>query len=162
MNFSEQFVASAFQSLGYFVIQGLKVGVREADLLAIRINNGKPEYYHIEIQVSHNPVGVLRAQSKFGQTAKNPMKAAKDFINKKFLQKDLVKAIEKCLGTRQYKRIFVHGILKETEQLRILKKRGIECIALESLLSEADKSSCKTNAFVDFHAISRLAHKKTI
>ena len=36
MNLTEQVVSAAFQSLGYFVIEGLKIGVREVDLLAIK------------------------------------------------------------------------------------------------------------------------------
>ena len=159
MNFAEQFVASAFQSLGYFVIQDLKVGVRDADLLAARILNGKLEYYHIEIQVSYNPAGVLRAHANFGVTGNNPTQAAGEYIAKKFFQKDLVKAIEKCFGTKRYKRIFVYGSLKNESQLKVFIKKRIQCISLESLAQDADSSDIKTSAFINFFNISKMVHK---
>ncbi len=160
MNFGEQFVASAFQSLGYFVIQGLKVGVREADLLAIKIVNSKFKYYHIEVQISRNPVGVLRAQSRFGKTSNNPMKAAEEYIDKKFFQKDVVKTIKNCFGTSKYERIFIHGLLREPEQLKVFNDRDIKCLDFKSLAQEANKSSHKTDAFLNFYDISKLVHLK--
>ncbi len=37
LEISEDFVSLAYQSLGYFVIEGRKAGRREIDLLAIRL-----------------------------------------------------------------------------------------------------------------------------
>lgn len=156
MNFGEQLVGAALQSIGYFVIQGLKVGVREADFLAIKNRDGKMEHFHIEVQMSYSPSGVLRAKSPYGNSVKEYQKAAEEFIEKKFFHPKLSKHIGKVLGTKNYKKVFVYGRLKEPRQLEIFKKKEIQCISLKELIDEASKSISKTYEFINFRNISDL------
>lgn len=156
MNFSEKLIASALQKLGYFVIQGLKVSVREADYLTIRRVGRNYEFAHIEAQVSYNPIGVLRAKAKFGKTAKNSKKAAIEFIGKKFFNKDLCKEIINIFGTKNYKKIFIYGKLKDISQLEVFKNKGIECWSLSDLMNSADKGRYRIGAFTDYVEIAKL------
>ena len=154
MNLGENLVGSALQSLGYFTIQGLREGVREADFLAIKIENKKTYFYHIEVQLSHNPVGVLRPSARFGTSEKNPQKSAKGFIEKKFYQKKLCKKIEKVFGTKKYDRMFIYGRLKNPKQLNIFEARGINCISIGELIQKAAHSDAQTEALKSFCGIS--------
>ena len=156
MNFSEQLIASALQKQGYFVIQGLKVGVREADYLTIRRIGNNYEFAHIEAQVSYNPIGVLRAKAGFGKPAKNSKQAAREFIEKKFFNKDLCKEITNIFGTNKYKKIFIYGRLKDVSQLEVFDNKGIECRSLSDLMNLAEKSEHKIGAFTDYVEIAKI------
>lgn len=124
--------------------------------MAVKLTDGGAEYFHIEVQISYHAVGVLRAHAGFGKTDSDPSQAAEDYINKKFFQKDVVKSIEKIFGTSKYKKVFVYGDLKRPEQLKVFKTKGIECMSLNSLIAEANKSNHKTDEFTNFFNISKL------
>lgn len=156
MNFGEQLVRAALESLGYFIIQGFKVGVREADFLAVKRVGNSFKFFHIEAQISWSPSGVLRAQAKYENSAGNWKKAAKDYVKKKFFQKKILKAIEGFFGTDKYERILIYGKLKEPRQIPIIEKEGIDCIAVEKLIDEAAKNRQMTKAFVEMYNITRL------
>lgn len=156
MNFSEQLIASALQSMGHFVIQGIKVGVREADFLTIKKTGNDFEYSHIEASISHNPVGVLRKNASFRNSEKDIIKSADEFIDKKFFQPKLCTAIKDIFGSSNYKRIFIYGRLKNSKQLKSFQKRNIICLNLQSLINDAKKSNHKTNEFVNFYKIFDL------
>src|SRR3990167_1982598 len=102
MNFGEQLARAALESLGYFVIQGFKVGVREADFLAVKRNGNNFECFHIEAQISWNPSGVFRAKANYGKSASEWKLSAKEYVQKKFFQEKLLKAIKEILGTNKY------------------------------------------------------------
>lgn len=159
MNFGEQFARAALESLGYFIIQGFKVGVREADFLAVKRDGKSFKFFHVEAQISWSPSGVLRAQAKYEDSAKNWKKAAIDFSQKKFSQKKVLEAIKKCFGTDKYKRVFIYGKLKEPRQISVLEKQGIKCISLEKLVEDARKNGQMTKAFTEIYEITSFSRK---
>jgi hypothetical protein len=137
MESAQNIVSLAYQSLGYFVIQGKKAGNNEIDLLAIKLdtNNHVLERLHIEVQVSANPVGVLRSSSKFKKTLNNPLTAVKDYIDKKFHNKKIIKVIEKIFGDYSYHKVFVYGNLKAPDQLKVFKDNKIKTIFISDLIN---------------------------
>jgi hypothetical protein len=84
MDFAQRLAALSYESLGYFVVEGLSVGVREADILAICFNKeGKiTERLHVEVHVNAAPKGVIRGQARFGKSSKFPRESATEFIKK--------------------------------------------------------------------------------
>lgn len=159
MNFGEQFARAALESLGYFIIQGFKVGVREADFLAVKRNGRNFKFFHIEAQISWSPSGVLRGQAWYGDSAKNWRKAARDFAQKKFFQKKVLRGIKECFGTGEYEKIFIYGKLKEFRQISVLEKKGIKCVPLEKLVGDAAMSGQMTKAFTEIHKITNFSRK---
>ncbi len=147
MLLSEQLIAAAFQTQKYFVVQGFKVGVREADILAIRKEDDKFKFFHIECQVSISPSGVLRSKATYGKSAARPAKSAIEYYKKKFRQPKLVKAVSKFFGTKKYERVFVYGKLKNPKQLKQLEKQRVKCISIRDLVSAARKSAIKIEEF---------------
>ena len=96
MDIAEEVVSGCYQSKGYFVISGQRIGVKEIDLLAIKLDSkgNISERVHVEVQVSANPVGVLRDTAGLGKSGYNPKKSAKAYIDKKFLH-DLIRKATK-------------------------------------------------------------------
>jgi hypothetical protein len=61
----EEVVEEWLNRNGYFTIRGIKVGVDEIDILAIRpLSDGKYECRHIEVQVSINAISYCQWESK--------------------------------------------------------------------------------------------------
>ena len=159
MNFSEQLIASALQRQGYFIVQGLKAGLKEADFLTIRKLGTKLELAHIEAQISFRPIGILSAKPKLGSRSKDHAKEARSYIQKKFYDKKLCKEISNIFDGKEYKRIFIHGILRDYSQLDTFREEGIECWSLSDLINRAEKSKNKIGAFTDFFEVAKLYSK---
>ena len=142
LEISEDIVSLAYQSLGYFVIEGRGVGVREIDLLALRLgDNGQvAERLHVEVSVSTRPIGVLREKAPLGTSARHPDASAQAWAGKKFDQESVKKVVKSAFGTDNFKRVFVHGRLKEPAQLKALEAKGIECVAIGDLVNRALES----------------------
>jgi len=140
---AENLVAMAFQSLGYFVMTGVTSGLREADLLAVRLDEHGhvAERVHCEVSVSLRPIGVIRPRSRLGQSAHAPEESAGQYIDKKFFDPSIVSAIQSRLGGQATRRVFVHGRLKAASQLEVFHARGIETWAIGSLVEEALRSA---------------------
>lgn len=56
---AEELVEEWLNRQGYFTIRGIKFGVHEIDLLAIRPQGGQLECKHVEVQASVRPVSYL-------------------------------------------------------------------------------------------------------
>lgn len=143
MDFAQRLVALCYESLGYFVVEGLCVGVREADLLAINVDEKDRvcDRIHIEVQVSAKPAGVLRNKSQFGSSYKFPIESAAEFIKKKYKNEKLIKAISERLKSKKYRLVFIHGRLKDKSQLNAFSNENIECVPIGKLVSEALKAN---------------------
>jgi hypothetical protein len=139
LEISEDIVSLASQSLGYFVIEGRKIGQKEIDLLAIRLDiKGRiKERLHIETQISTNPAGVLRGEAQLGRTPRDPVECVLAYAKKKFLDPRIISAAQTALGSEHYQRVLVHGRLKEPAQRAFLEQHSIHCMSIHSLVAEA-------------------------
>lgn len=61
---AEELVEEWLRRQGYFTIRGIKLGVQEIDLLAMRPRAGGFECRHIEVQASVRPVSYLTPLTK--------------------------------------------------------------------------------------------------
>lgn len=138
MDLAQRLVVLSLESQGYFVMEGIKAGRKEADILALLLDNKGDvvERLHVEVHVNSHPIGLLRGKGRI-ESGKTPAQCADEFIDKKFLDSQLVATIEARLGSSKYKRILVHGRLKDRSQLEILKARGIQCAHLNELIENA-------------------------
>lgn len=145
LEISEDLVSLAYQSLGYFVIEGRKAGRREIDLLAIRLGeDGRvAERLHVEVSISITPVGFLRGKPGLGSSGMDPYESARDWIKKKFMDLGVERAVHRALGGKP-NRVFVYGKLNEEEkQLKAFKEAGVECKRIGDLVREAtEKREC--------------------
>lgn len=148
MEIAQSLVAEAYQSMGYFVIEGVEVGHREIDLLAIKTNgkNKVIDKLHIEVTVSINPVGLLRAESRIGKLSKNANTAAMGYINKKFNYKATVATVRKYFGSN-YRKVLIHGKVNKIEQLETFKRNGIQTTFISDLVRKVKSESNLTRGF---------------
>src|ERR1043165_3461456 len=99
---AESLVDEWLNGQGFFTIRGVKQGVGEIDLLAVRpSNDGPPIGWHVEVQVSFRPVGYVSKRTKEmdegRQTSRTSAKTrtpdeivdcAREWVNAKFSAPD--------------------------------------------------------------------------
>jgi len=145
----EEVVEEWLNRNGYFTIRGIKVGVDEIDILAIKpLSNGQYECRHIEVQVSINPISyitkvpsAIRKQTGIGaHSAKKRdleqlRQGVKEWINAKY---DLPRKIELrqnlCPGS--WRKELVVGIVKHEEEIDLLREAGVTILRLKNIISE--------------------------
>ena len=146
---AEEVIEEWLNRNGYFTIRGIRVGVDEIDILAIKpLPGGHHECRHIEVQVSINPVSYItkvpseiRKQTGIGahnakkRDAEQLRQGVKEWINAKY---DLPRKKETrqrlCSGT--WSKELVVGIVKHEEEIDLLKDAGVTIFRLKDIVSE--------------------------
>lgn len=145
---AEELVGEWLNRKGYFTIRGIKVGVHEIDLLAVRPRADGLECRHVEVTASVRPIGYitsvpLETQRETGR-AKGSMKVRSDielrqgireWVEKKFdLQpKDRIRR-HLCPATWS-RELVVHQIRHERE-VELLQEAGIIVHRLTAVIDE--------------------------
>ena len=149
---AEEVVEEWLNRNGYFTIRGIKVGVDEIDILAIKpTTSGRHECRHIEVQVSINPISYITKvpasiRKEKGISAHNAKKrditqltqGVHEWIEAKFNHPRKVELKQQlCPGT--WTRELVIGNIRHEEEIEILKKGGLVIHPLKIILSEMSK-----------------------
>jgi len=145
----EEVVEEWLNRNGYFTIRGIKVGVDEIDILAIRpLPDRKYECRHIEVQVSINPISYItkvpaavRKQTGIGPHNAKRRDVAQltqgvhEWIEAKFnLPRKVQLRNSLCPGS--WSRELVVGSIKHEEELDLLRQAGVTIHRLKDVLSE--------------------------
>jgi hypothetical protein len=133
----------------YFTIRGIKIGVDEIDILAIRpLPDGKHECRHIEVQVSINPISYITkvpaaVRKQTGIGAHNAKKrdvdqltqGVREWVEAKF---DLSRKVEvrNSLCPGSWTKELVVGTVKHEEEIGLLRQAGITVHRLTDILSD--------------------------
>ena len=133
----EEIVSNWLFLKGYFVVNNLKVGNNEIDMLAVKVTNGAVvEKIHIEIQCSSDPIGYIGgSKSAKSRNAKQVEEGVVEYIDKKFLSKKTRKTVEKLLGEK-YLKWFICGKLKDEFTVAAFKKHKIEVKRIWDIIEE--------------------------
>ena len=84
----EEIVEQWLNQHGFFTMRGIKCGVDEIDLLALKPNQLKPEFWHVEVQVSFRPVGYIGGDTNAKKRTKDQIRdGVKKWVEKKFTSK---------------------------------------------------------------------------
>lgn len=143
---AEEIVEEWLNRQGFFTIRGIKQGLDEIDLLAIRVTDGKIERRHIEVQASSRPIGYVTSVSKERQksTGSKPSTAKKrstdeiltdvmEWIVKKFSQPKKEQLRQTlCPGKWKYE-LVVHNV-RHPEELEIIAQQGIKVHRLSDVV----------------------------
>jgi len=160
MDLIEHIVGSWFNAKGYFVIQNLKVGVYEVDLLAVKLNNQKVEdAIHVEIQCSSNPIGYIGGTSSAKKRSSKEVEAGvQAYIDKKFEYPKTKAVIQSLLGD-SYRKMFICGKLKDEATLDYFSKHGIEVLRVWQLFDDLKQnhSEFKTSTWNRYQQLLDLA-----
>ena len=163
---AEEIVEEWLNRQGFFTIRGIRLGVHEIDILAVRETNGKIERRHIEVQASVRPVSYISRVPKSVQerTGRAPTSAktrnseeltagVKEWIEKKYkLQRKIDVRQELAAGDWSFE-LVVHR-LRHTEELDVFKAQGIKTHLLSDVVDSLEHgeftvSSASGANFVD-------------
>ena len=149
---AEEIVEEWLNRQGFFTIRGIKVGVYEMDILAIKpLSDGGHDRRHIEVQASINQISYISKVPKKIQEAKGigpdnakhrpPKmleKGVKEYVEKKFLlaEKDQLRQAL-CSGDWTFE--MVVNDVKHPEELDVFKEHGIQIYRLTDLVAEMSK-----------------------
>lgn len=137
---------------GYFTIRGIKIGVQEIDLLAVKLQkDGKVECRHIEVQASMHPVSYIsrvpkedqiagRAANSAKRSDEELNKGVKEWVDKKFRRSDK-KALMSKLWNGKWSSEFVVNFVKSEEELKLIASHGIKILRLNEIVSALAKDS---------------------
>jgi Holliday junction resolvase-like predicted endonuclease len=144
---AEELVEEWLNRQGYFTIRGVKLGVHEIDLLAIRPEStGKVECRHIEVQASVRPVSYITQVPKSRQRDGIAANSAKDrsdadlrlgvseWISKKFDHPEK-RRLRLSLYEGDWSRELVVHRVKHQREIELLRAAGLTVHSLTDVLS---------------------------
>lgn len=156
---AEEIVEEWLNQKGYFTIRGIRLGVDEIDLLAIKPRpDGSIDCRHIEVQVSFRPISyispvpkqVRKATGRSPNSAKRSRDELKDgveeWIQKKFLKPKKLQLLKSIAPGPWARELVVHSVKLE-EELEMIRCHGIKVLHLSQIIKEAGtvgpiKSAC--------------------
>lgn len=169
---AEELVEEWLNRQGYFTIRGVKIGVDEIDLLAIRYDSsGKPECRHIEVQASMRPISYIsripKNHLKEGQAATSAatrtpdilQAGVKEWVHKKYHKPKKVDVIKNLFPSQNWKSELVVNNVKSQEELAYIEGEGITLIPLSQVIRELNENNFQIQSAsgADFADLIHLA-----
>ena len=149
---AEEIVEEWLNRQGYFTIRGIRMGVQEIDLLAVKWRaDGKAECRHIEVQASMRPVSYISRVPKQQQRAGRAANSAKrtneelnsgvaEWVEKKFRRSDK-KGLMAKLWNGAWSSELVVNVVKSEDELKLIAGHGIKILRLNEVVSALAKDS---------------------
>jgi hypothetical protein len=173
---AEEIVEEWLNRDGYFTIRGIKIGVDEIDILAIKpSNSGDFERRHFEVTVSIRPVSYIsrlpKAIQKGSGRAPNTSKRSWDevvegvgeWVENKFRKKKKLK-IMNALCPGDWTSELVVNVVKFPDELKEIERHGIRIHKLPAILKKLGRnggviqSACGAD-LMDLVQMSRVKRK---
>jgi hypothetical protein len=151
----EQLVEEWLNRKNFFTIRGLKTGVDEIDLLAVKHGATANECWHVEVQVSFRPVGYVGGDTNARKRTDEELRAGvEQWVDKKFTSPRKIAKRDTVLPDAQWKYVFVHGVLRDEQELAHMQQLGVQLISYKQVLTElrdidATQSSSAANNIVE-------------
>ena len=151
----EQLVEEWLNRQNFFTMRGIKSGVDEIDLLAIRPTPEGLECWHVEVQISYRPVGYIGGDTNARKRNGKELRAGvEQWVTKKFTSPKKVKRRNGILPDANWRKFLVHAALKDDAELAIMKELDIELIQYKQVLEDLrahkqGKSSSAASGIVD-------------
>lgn len=134
----------------FFTIRGLRQGVDEIDLLAVRFTaDGALEAWHVESQVSFRPIGYLApltaelmvqrgTKGRFvgARTDEQMKRCAAAWVEKKFLGKRKASVRAALWPGASWRFVLAHGAVKYPAELELIAACGVTLLPLASVLQD--------------------------
>jgi hypothetical protein len=157
---SETLVDEWLNRQGFLTMRGIKnAGVDEIDLLGVRPHPRGLEAWHVEAQISFNPVGYITQLCKAEQrrTGRKPGSAIQrspevlaesvgEWVHKKFNSPKKAKLRDKVWQGLTWKKIFVHGVARHREELEVIRNSCVELISFRLVLTDLNAKKGLTGA----------------
>ena len=146
---AEEIVEEWLNRQGYFTIRGIKIGVNEIDILAIKpIKGEETECRHFEVQCSMRPVGYISSvpkniQKSTGRASGSAKArsneeliiAVQEWVEKKFKRKEKTDLMNRLCSSKWSKELIINVVSSDTE-IEIIKEQGIKIHKLHNIISD--------------------------
>lgn len=145
---AEAIVEEWLNRKGYFTIRGIKLGVDEIDLLALRHTaNGGLECRHLEVQVSVRPVSYIcrvprEVQRSTGRAANSAKRSPEElvvgvseWVEKKFRKPSKVQLMRRLCPAQWTSELVVHNVKSEKE-VEMIRAHGVQIHRLAQVVAE--------------------------
>lgn len=151
----EQIVEEWLNRNSYFTMRGIKVGVDEIDLLALKYINGVAEYKHVEVQISYNPIGYIGGDSNARKRTTEEVKAGvAQWVEKKFTSNRKIEKRNLIAPNAHWHYLVVHGVLRDETELEYMRALGVQTVSYKEVLhflrtDKTNQSSSAASSIVD-------------
>ncbi len=157
----EQLVEEWLNSNNFFTIRGIKHGNNnEIDLLACSNKNKKPEYRHVEVQVSYSPVAFITNRNAKKRTLAELKLDVKSWVEKKFTGKNVTNKRNLIVPNADWKFIFVHGVVKDTRELSLISDYGVDIVSYDLIITELIDNNLHKSSSTALSIVDLLKHIK--
>lgn len=143
---AEELVEEWLNRQGYFTIRGIKLGVNEIDLLAVKSQpNGMTECRHIEVQASMRPVSYIsrvpKEIQKMGRAANSAARSdteladgVVEWVHKKF-RSEKKNVLMQSLWQGAWSSELVLNAVKSLQEVELIRRHDIKVIWLKDIIS---------------------------
>jgi hypothetical protein len=166
---AEELVEEWLNRQGYFTIRGIKVGVHEMDLVALRISPSGLERRHTEVQASMRPVSYitrvpLAVQKATGRSATSSKtrvddelrEGVREWIAKKF-DHEAKQSIRQQLAPGTWSRELVVHIVRHPRELELIAQEGITVHQLARVVGELKRNALLLEGAASAHLSDLVA-----
>ena len=171
---AEELVEEWLNRQGYFTIRGIKIGVHEIDLLAIRPMEQGLECRQVEVQASVRPVSYITrvpkaVQKETGRAASSSKARADDelrqgireWVKKKYDHPDKQR-MRKRLAPGPWSRELVVGQVKYPHELELIEQAGVTVRRLADILSQLKAGGLLVEGAAGAHFVDLVAFTDAI
>ena len=153
----EQLVEEWLNRQNFFTMRGIKCGVDEIDLLAIRPIPSGFECWHVEVQISYRPVGYIGGDTNARRRTPDELSAGvTQWVEKKFTSPRKIQRRNEILPGAQWRNFLVHAVLKDESELPVMQKLGVELIPYRQVLNDLCNDSKNKSSSVATGIIEML------
>lgn len=157
----EQIVEEWLNRKHFFTMRGIKCGVDEIDLLALRYKESKAELWHVEVQVSYRPIGYIGGDSNARKRTEEEIReGVEQWVKKKFTRDIKVQRRNEILPNASWHYVLVHGELKDTKELEYMKQLGVELYSYKAILEELRDMENKSSSSIASNITDMLKYLK--
>jgi len=143
---AEEIVEEWLNRQGYFTIRGIKLGVNEIDLLAVKLGqNGKVECRHFEVQASMRPVSYIsrvpkeiqrngKAANSVARSTEELVDGVVEWVDKKF-RSDKKKTLMQTLWQGSWSSELVLNVVKSQDEVGLIIGHGVKVHWLKDIIT---------------------------
>lgn len=137
----EEIVEHWLNQNGFFTMRGVKCGVDEIDLLAIKYSGEELICWHVEVQVSFRPVGYIGGDTNARRRSVDELtEGVNQWVEKKFKAKRKLEKRNSIVPGVDWKYVFVCAVLKDDRELDLINDLGVEIVRYDKVLKEVISS----------------------
>ncbi len=146
---AEELVEEWLNRQGYFTIRGVKIGIHEIDLLAVKLKaDGGADCRHVEVQASTRPVSYIsRVPKELQLTGRAPNNAAnrsqadlkkgvEEWIEKKFRKPDKLRLMQSLHPGPWSSELVTNQVKSKQDEVPLIQGNDVKILWLADIVRE--------------------------